>query len=50
MQGGLEIPCRVEIQIPPTLKNRETISYDTREKDCGWIVPFDLFQEYPCSM
>ena len=42
VQGGLEIPCRVEIQIPPTLKNREIIdlyksmidlSYDSRDKD-----------------
>ena len=23
VQGGLEIPCRVEIQMAPTLKNRE---------------------------
>ena len=42
VQGGLEIPCLVEIQMPPTLKNREIIylyksmidlSYDSREKD-----------------
>ena len=42
IQGGLEIPCRVEIQMSPTLKNREVIdlcrsriylSYDSREKD-----------------
>ena len=42
VQGGLEIPCRVEIQMPPTLKNREIIdlyksmislSYDSRDKD-----------------
>ena len=41
-QGGLEIPCLAEIQMPPALKNRETadlyqsmidISYDSREKD-----------------
>ena len=49
VQGGLEIPCRVEIQMPLTLNNREIIdlyknmidfSYDSREKRlCGWIVP-----------
>ena len=42
VQGGLEIPCRVEIQMPLTLNNREIIdlyknmidfSYDSREKD-----------------
>ena len=42
VQGGLEIPCRVEIQMPLTLNNREIIdlyknmidfSYDIREKD-----------------
>ena len=42
VQGGLEIPCRVEIQMPPPLKNRGIIdlykskidlSYDSREKD-----------------
>ena len=49
VQGGLQIPCRVEIQMPLTLNNREIIdlyknmidfSYDSREKRfCGWIVP-----------
>ena len=42
VQGGLEIPCRVEIQMPPPLKNRAItdlykskidLSYDSREKD-----------------
>ena len=42
VQGGLEIPCRVEIQMPLTLNNREIIdlyknmidfSYDSHEKD-----------------
>ena len=41
-QRGLEIPCRVEIQMPPILKNREItdlyksmidLSYDSCEKD-----------------
>ena len=61
VQGGLEIPCRVEIQMPPPLKNRGIIdlykskidlSYDSRERLCGWIVPFDKRRdrEYFCSM
>ena len=42
VQGGLEIPYCVEIQMPPTLKNTELtdlyksmidLSYDSREKD-----------------
>ena len=42
VQGGLETPCRVEIQMPPTIKNRKIIdlhksmidlSYDSCEKD-----------------
>ena len=44
VQGGLEISCRSEIQIPPALKNKETtdfyksmidLSYDSCEKDCA---------------
>ena len=42
VQGGLEIPCHVEILMTPTLKNKEIIDvykdmvdlcYDSREKD-----------------
>ena len=25
VQGGLEIPCRIEIHLPPTVKNKELI-------------------------
>ena len=25
VQGGLEIPCRVEIRMPPTVKNKEIV-------------------------
>ena len=57
VQGGLEIPCRIEIHLPPTVKNKELIriyeSYvDTlyyQREEANIICSFLESEEVPAS-